>query len=34
MGGLETTRRIKIYNPKIVIVACSAFSDMQTKYEA
>ncbi|CAK85533.1 unnamed protein product (macronuclear) [Paramecium tetraurelia] len=34
MGGLETTRRIKIYNPNIIIVACSAFSDMQTKYEA
>ncbi|CAD8087061.1 unnamed protein product [Paramecium primaurelia] len=34
MGGLETTRRIKLYNPEIVIVACSAFSDMQTKYEA
>ncbi|CAD8089115.1 unnamed protein product [Paramecium sonneborni] len=34
MGGLETTKRIKLQNPEITIVACSAFTDMQTKYEA
>jgi CheY-like chemotaxis protein len=34
MNGIETTLIIKKDYPKIIIIGCSAFSDVETKFKA
>lgn len=34
MNGIETTKIIKKNYPNIVVLGCSAFSDIETKYKA